>query len=63
MLGGDLICLTITFLGSPYLFSMRGRGGIKAQCNLDMLDSMAFTLNGLVGPWILGGIGTALRKS
>ena len=41
--------------GSPHLFSMRGQGGIKAQCNLDMLDSMAFTLNGLVGPWILGG--------
>ena len=49
--------------GSPYLFSMRGKGGIKAQCNLDMLDSMAFTLNGLVGPWILGGIGTVPRKS
>jgi len=41
--------------GSPYLYSMVGKGGIQAQCNLDMLDSMAFTLNGLVGPWILGG--------
>ena len=41
--------------GSPYLYSMKGKGGVQAQCNLDMLDSMAFTLNGLVGPWILGG--------
>ena len=24
--------------GSPYLFSMKGKGGIQAQCNLDMLD-------------------------
>ena len=29
--------------------------GIAAKCNLDLLDSMAFTLSGLVGPWILGG--------
>ena len=41
--------------GSPYPFSMKGKGGIKAQCNLDMLDSMAFTINGLVGPWIIVG--------
>ena len=41
--------------GTPYMFSMVGQGGIKAKCNLDLLDSMAFTLSGLVGPWILGG--------
>jgi hypothetical protein len=41
--------------GSPYLYSMVGKGGITAQCNLDMLDSMAFTILGLVGPWIIGG--------
>ena len=41
--------------GTPYLYSMIGKGGILAQCNLDMLDSMAFTILGLVGPWIIGG--------
>ncbi len=42
-------------MGTPYMFSMVGKGGIQAKCNLDLLDSMAFTLSGLVGPWILGG--------
>ena len=42
-------------VGTPYMFSMAGKGGIQAECNLDLLDSMAFTLSGLVGPWILGG--------
>ena len=40
---------------TPYMFSMVGQGGISVKCNLDLLDSMAFTLSGLVGPWILGG--------
>jgi len=42
-------------LGSPYLYSMVGKGGIRAKCNLDLLDSMAFTISGLVGPWMIGG--------
>ena len=41
--------------GSPYMFSMIGKGGIRAKCNLDLLDSMAFTLTSLVGPWIIAG--------
>ena len=41
--------------GSPYCFSMVGQGGITANCILDLLESMAFTLSGLVGPWLLGG--------
>ena len=42
-------------VGTPYLHSMVGKGGVRAKCNLDLLDSMAFTISGLVGPWILGG--------
>ena len=38
--------------GSAYLFS---EGGIAAKWNLDLLDTMAFTISGLVGPWIIGG--------
>ena len=38
--------------GSAYLFS---GVGVAAKCNLDLLDTMAFTLSGLVGPWIVGG--------
>ena len=38
--------------GSAYLFS---GVGVAAKCNLDLLDTMAFTLSGLVGLWILGG--------
>ena len=38
--------------GSANIFS---GVGIAAKCNLDLLGSMAFTLSGLVGPWILGG--------
>ena len=34
---------------------MVDKGGVSAQCNLDLLDSMAFTILGLVGPWIIGG--------
>ena len=41
--------------GSLYLFSMIGKGGVRAKCNVDLLDSVAFTLVGLVGPWIIGG--------
>ena len=40
---------------TPYMYSMVRQGGIRAKCNLDLLDSMAFTISGLVGPWILGG--------
>ena len=46
-------------MGSVYLYSMIGKGGVQAKCNLDLLDSIAFTLSGLVGPWCLGGTGTA----
>ena len=42
-------------VGSMYLYSMVGKGGVQAKCNLDLLDSVAFTLSGLVGPWIIGG--------
>ena len=42
-------------VGTPYLYSMIGKGGVRAKCNLDLLDSIAFTLSGLVGTWILGG--------
>ena len=42
-------------MGSVYLYSMIGKGGVQAKCNLDLLDSIAFTLSGLVGPWCLGG--------
>ena len=38
--------------GSAYLFS---EGGIAAKWNLDLLDTMAFTISGLIGPWIIGG--------
>ena len=38
--------------GSAYMFN---GVGIAAKCNLDLLDTMAFTLSGLVGPWIIGG--------
>ena len=38
--------------GSAYLFS---GVGIAAACNLDLLDTIAFTLAGLIGPWMLGG--------
>ena len=38
--------------GSAYMFS---GVGIAAKCSLDLLDTMAFTLSGLVGPWIIGG--------
>ena len=34
---------------------MLGKGGVGTKCNLDLLDTIAFTLGGLVGPWILGG--------
>ena len=29
--------------------------GVTAKCNLDLLQSMAVTLNSLQGSWILGG--------
>ena len=38
--------------GSAYLYS---GVGIAAKCNLDLLDTIAFTVSGLVGPWIIGG--------
>ena len=37
--------------GSAYFYS---GVGIAAKCNLDLLDTMAFTISGLVGPWIIG---------
>ena len=39
-------------LGTPYCFS---GVGITHKSNLDLLESMAHTLSGLIGPWILGG--------
>ena len=41
--------------GSMYCFSEVGKGGIKAKSNLDLLDSAAFTIQSLVGPWLVGG--------
>ena len=41
--------------GTPYLHSMIGKGGVRAKCNIDLLDSIAFTFSELVGPWMLGG--------
>ena len=38
--------------GSAYLYS---GVGVAAKCNLDVLDTIAFTISGLVGPWIIGG--------
>ena len=38
--------------GSAYLFS---EGCVAAKWNLDLLDTMAFTISGLIGPWIIGG--------
>ena len=38
--------------GTPYMFC---GVGVTAKCNLDLLESMAFALSGLTGPWILGG--------
>ena len=38
--------------GSAYLYS---GVGVAAKCNLDLLDTIAFTISGLVGPWIIGG--------
>ena len=38
--------------GPAYMFS---GVGIAAKCNLDLLDTMAFTLSGLVLPWTIGG--------
>ena len=29
--------------------------GIQAKCNMDLLDSVAFTLSGLTGCWMIGG--------
>ena len=47
-------------LGSIYCVSQIG---IAAKANLDLLESVAFTLSRLVGPWILGVIGTAPRTT
>ena len=41
--------------GSIYCFSEVNTGGIDAQSNVDLLNSAAFTINSLVGPWIVGG--------
>lgn len=46
------ICAGGLHLGSTYLTSSVG---VSAKCNLDLLQSMACTLNGLVGPWCVGG--------
>ena len=42
------------YIGPIYLISTVG---VIAKCNLDLLDSVAFTLASLVGPWIIGGDG------
>ena len=46
------ICRGGLHLGSTYLTS---GVGVEAKCNLDHLQTMAHTLNGLVGPWCVGG--------
>ena len=38
--------------GTPYLNSSVG---ITARCNLDLLETIAFTLASITGPWMLGG--------
>ena len=40
-------------LVSTYLTS--NPEGVQARCNLDHLETMAFTISGLVGPWMIGG--------
>ena len=39
-------------LGSIYLVS---QVGVQAKCNLDILETVGFTLKSLTGPWIVGG--------
>lgn len=46
------ICRGGLHLGSTYLTSAVGVG---AKCNLDHLQTMAHTLNILIGPWCVGG--------
>ena len=38
--------------GTPY---MHCGVGIGAKCNLNLLETMAFTISSLTGPWIVGG--------
>ena len=42
-------------IGSIYCFSEANEGGIHSESNLGLLKSAAFTINSLVGPWIVGG--------
>ena len=46
------MCKGGVHLCSVYLFS---QVGVAAKCSLDLLESIAFTLASLVGPWIIGG--------
>ena len=39
-------------LGSIYLAS---QVGVTARCNLDLLETVAFTVNALIGECIIGG--------
>ena len=41
--------------GSVYCTSMVGQGGLTAKCNLDLLETIGFTLSGLKGCWTIGG--------